>query len=175
MRSFQLQQHYPFQPSEVMGAMLHPGLHAFLEHHVPDLRSRTELELSRRGDTVERKVRCVPSTPIPDAARHLVKPEMITWVEEARFDLSRDTVSIQIIPAGFRHVFSFVGRIVLEADPGGCRRKVTGEVTIRMPVVGKIVEDYLIEEIRRNMDAEGQALGQFMAKGLHQQQSHAHG
>ncbi len=54
----------------------------------------------------------------------------------------------------------------LEPAPGGCTRKVEASLEIKMFVVGKYVEDYLIEEIRRAMEQEGEALRTFLPRAL---------
>ncbi|MBI5495074.1 MAG: DUF2505 family protein [Deltaproteobacteria bacterium] len=167
MRSFVLQQVFPVPPAEVMQAQLHPGLNAFLLTRVPDLLERTELSRTTRGDVVELRTRCVPAPRIPEVARAVVRPELITWVEEARVDLVRGQIRVDITPAGFRDIFRFKGAIQVTAQGTGSLRRVEASVEIRMLFVGGLVEDYLVQEIRRNMAAEGDALVEFVVQGRH--------
>lgn len=168
MRSFVLNRAYPFPPRDVLLAMLHPSLDPWLLREVTDLQERAELSRQARGDVVERRTRVVPrASKIPEVARGVVKHEMVSWVEDARFDLGRGVVSVGITPQGFRDVFRFKGSIRVDASADGCVRRVDAELEVRMLVVGRYVEDWLVEEIRRNMEAEGQALASFMAAGLH--------
>jgi len=163
MRTFTLMHTYDVAPAELLAAMLDPALNAFLAGRVPDLQSRTELDRREERGLIIRRVHCVPVPKIPEVARSIVKPEMIEWIEEARVDVPRGLVTVHITPSGFKNVFSFKGTIRVDALPqGGCVRRADAELGIKMLVVGKYVEDYLIEEIRRNMDAEGNALREFL-------------
>lgn len=167
MRSFVLSQTYAATPRQVMDAMVHPDLNAFLVQHIPDLRERTELSRHVQGDLLDRKTRCIPNPErIPEVARSVVKPEMVGWVEEAHFDFSRHTIKVGIVPNGFRDVFRFKGGMEFVPAPGGCTRKAEASLEIKMFVVGKYVEDYLIEEIRRAMEQEGEALRAFLPRAL---------
>ncbi|MEW5849581.1 MAG: DUF2505 domain-containing protein [Myxococcota bacterium] len=162
MRTLVLNQSYDVPPSVLMDALLHPQLDAFMAERVPDLQSRTELRRVERGNVVERAVRCVPVPKIPEAARHAVKPDMIQWVEESRADRSTGVITVRVIPDSFRSVFDFQGTMRITPQGSGALRRVEGQLTIKMLLVGKLVEDYLIEEIRRNMEAEGEALREFV-------------
>lgn len=166
MRSFTMTHSYDVDPRALMDAMLDPELNAFLsDGRVPDLKSRKELSRTEERGTIVRRVHCVPVPKIPEVAKSVVKPEMIEWVEEARFDVNRGLITVDIIPAGFKNVFHFKGSMRVDPTPqGGSVRRADAELTIKMLVVGKYVEDYLIEEIRRNMDAEGEALKAFIAQ-----------
>jgi hypothetical protein len=168
MRSFVLSQALPFPPAEVLDAMLHPSLDAFLLPRLADLQDRRELSRVTRGGVVERKTRCVPQpSKIPDVARGVVKHEMVAWVEEARFNLAQRVVAVDVVPNSFRDVFRFKGTIRVDPQGMGSVRRVEAQLEVKMFVVGRYAEDYLIEEIRRNMLAEGDALAAFMAAGLH--------
>ncbi len=165
MRSFVLTQTYDATARQVMDAMVHPDLNTFLAARIPDLKERVELSRSASGDQLDRKTRCIPNPDrIPEVARGVVKPEMVGWVEDAHFDFSRNAVKVAITPNGFRDVFRFVGGIHVTPQGAGCVRRVEASLEIKMFVVGRFVEDYLIEEIRRNMEAEGEALRAFLPR-----------
>lgn len=163
MRTFVLNQTYDVPPAALMEALLHPDVDRFMAANVPDLQSRTELKRTERGSVVERSVRCVPVPKIPEAAQHVVKPDMIQWIEESRADRMTGVISVRVVPDSFKSVFDFTGTMRISGTPGGSQRRVEGQLSIKMPFVGKLVEDYLIEEIRRNMTAEGDALRVFLA------------
>ena len=168
MRSFVLSQNYPLVPQEVLAAMLNPALDAFLVQRIPDLQERTEVSRVTRGDLVERKTRVVPqASKIPEVARGVIKHDMVGWVEEARFNLAQRVVTVDILPNSYRDVFRFKGTVRVDPSGDGSVRKVEGQLDIKIFIVGRYAEDYLIEEIRRNMQAEGDALAAFMAAGLH--------
>jgi hypothetical protein len=146
-----------------MEALLDPRITALLQERLPDLEKRVELGRTRSGNVVERRVHCVPIPKIPDAAQAVVKPEMIAWVETARFDLDAGMVDVQIRPAGFRNVFSFQGHMRLEpTGQHACIRRVDAVLEIKIFWVGRYVEDYLVEQIRRNMEVEGEVVREFL-------------
>ncbi len=158
---------YPLPPRALQEAMLHPAMDAFLSGRLPDLEKRTLLELTRSGDHVVRRVRCVPVARIPEAAQAVVKPEMITWVEEAHVDLVRGHADIRIALNGFQDVFSFRGEMSFLPHRLGCERHARGELGIRMFMVGRLVEEFLGGLVEKNMHAEAQALAVFVGEGRH--------
>lgn len=167
MKTLSMRHNYPLAPRALLQAMLHPGLTPWLETRLPDLESRTELGRTVQGDTVLTRVRCVPVARIPEVAKKVVRPEMITWEEHAQINLAAGTVVVNIKPAGFGEVFSFRGHMRVTATDTGCVREAQGQLEIRMMLVGRLVEDYLGNLIESNMREEAAALGTFIAQGRH--------
>ncbi len=102
------------------------------------------------------------STP-PPAGRST--PAKLTWVEHSTHDLARGRVEFRLIPDHYRDRFRASGPAAIEPGPGGdgAHRTVTGSLSIKAPLVGRLVENAVVSGLRDHLSGEATAVDRFLA------------
>jgi hypothetical protein len=90
---------------------------------------------------------------------------MLVWIEESRFDRARHRIVYAIepnLPPQWRDRFDSRGAFTFRQDPDGVIRRVDGEVTVRVPIVGALAERVLVNEVRAGFDADAAVLASWL-------------
>ncbi|MEW5947258.1 MAG: DUF2505 family protein [bacterium] len=134
---------------------------------LPNLKEREDLEVIEDERYVRRKVRNFAIGVIPKEIRHVLKPRMLSWIEESVYDKLKHEFEWKITPYYFRDVFKCSGtyKYIDESD-SRMRREIEGDLTISVPVIGPIAERYIIRELRKNFEAEYRFTANYIRKKL---------
>lgn len=165
---FELAQTYAgATPDEVVAAYTDPNLYATFEGLTkvapPEVVSR-----EATGDHVSLTLRMRFVAELNAAARAVVDPGKLTWLQEERYDLRAHTATVVFQPENYADRFSCSGGYEFAPDPGdpsATRRTVRGDLRVRMLLVGGQVEGALVSGLREHF-AEEQPL---VARWLDQQ------
>ena len=117
---------------------------------------------------MRRRVRYTPRAHdrVPSFGRGLVTPEMLIWVEESAYDRARQRIDYRVepnLPERWRDRFDSRGAFTFREEAGGVVRRVDGEVTVRVPLVGVLAERVLVREVRAGFDADATVLASWLA------------
>lgn len=153
--TFRLEHSFPDIPLELFERHLnHPELIAMLDA-MPAFRSR---ELVERQDLPDGKTRwrfkVVAGGDIPPAARKVVNEDLLTWWEDTTFSPTEHCIYWSIEPVKIKDKLVCRGTWKLIAQGGGTHRVIDGELTVKVPLVGKVAETFLVGELKRNYDVE---------------------
>jgi hypothetical protein len=122
---------------------------------LPKLGDPTVLERTEAGDTVEMRVRFRFTGDLSAAARAVLDPARLTWVEESNHDLAARRATFRLVPDHYGDRFRASGEFWFEPDGDGrTRRTSVGDVTVRTPFVGGVVERAIVSGLREHLDAE---------------------
>jgi len=103
---------------------------------------------------------------LPAAARGRLTAEMMVWVEESRFFRREHRLEYRVepnLPEKWRAKFASEGEFrFAEIAGGGVRRTIVGDVTVRMPLVGGMIERRLVAELRASFRAEAAVLARWL-------------
>jgi hypothetical protein len=146
-----------------------PGLYPRLESSMPGLQRIEPLERTEDEREIRRRVRYTPRVEgkIPSFGRALVRPEMLSWVEESTLDKSARRIAYRILPnlpEAWRERFESRGTYDVVPSGRGILRRIAGEVHVRVPIFGRTVEKMLIKEVEENFRAEAGTLAQMIAE-----------
>lgn len=134
---------------------------------LPNLAEREELERIEDERYVRTKVRNFAVGFIPREVRHLLKPEMLSWIEESVFDKHCHNFKWKITPHYFSNVFKCFGTYTYtDETPARMRREIIGTLSISVPIFGAMIEKYIIAELRKNFEAEYKLTKGFIEKKL---------
>jgi len=148
-------------PHDVVDAYTDPDLYPTLtgltkvappevvSHHVSDGRVTLGLRMRFVAD-------------LNAAARAVVDPAKLSWLQEERYDLRAMSASVVFKPESYADRFSSSGGYRFVVDPEDSRttiRTVTGDLRVRMLLVGGQVEGALVSGLREHF-AEEQPLVQ---------------
>jgi hypothetical protein len=129
---------------------------------VPGLAHRDLLEANNRGGLRSWRFRVRADEDVPPAARAVLRPELLTWVEESSYDPAARTIAWRIVPDHFRAYAEAHGIATLAPDGDRrVRRTIEGEVRVRVPLLGARIEAMIVERLRRSYDAVARAEADF--------------
>ena len=121
-----------------------------LEH----LKTRDEFENIDDGRYIRSRARVTAVANLPAAVRVFVKPEMLGWIEEAVFDKQQHFWEWNILPYHFREHITCRGRMALVPRDGGMTRVTEGYVDLRFPVLGDLMEIFVVDGLKKSLDHE---------------------
>lgn len=155
--SFRLVHEFPDIPLELFERHLnHPRLISMLSA-MPAFRRRDLVEKTELGGgEISWRFLVVAGGDIPTSARRVVNEDMLTWHEDTRFVPSEHTIHWTIVPLKdkVRDILEARGIWKLIPEGEGTRRVIEGTIRVGVPIVGRVVEQFLAGELQRNYDVE---------------------
>lgn len=162
---FRMEQTYAADADAVAAAYAHPALYAAFG----DLPRAGRPEVLRHevdGATVHLDVRWRFTAPLSAAARAVIDPDRLTWVERAAHDLAARAVTFRMVADHYADRFACQGSYRFEALGEGRTRRVSeGELRIRAPLVARTVEGAVIDGLKEQLGAEVPIVERFLGGG----------
>ena len=158
---FDARQRYDASPDAVAAAYTDPALYAAFTD-LPKLGAPEVLSRSQNGDVVEMQIRHRFTGHLSAAAKAVIDPARLTWVEHSTHDLSKRRVGYRLVADHYRDRFESDGQYQFEADDGGTVRIVTGRLTVRALLVGSAVEGAIVSGLREHLAAEVAVVERFV-------------
>jgi hypothetical protein len=159
---FELDQRFRADPSDVADAFADPELYTLLGE-LPKLGKPEVLTRTSDGDVVEMRIRYAFTGELSSAVRAVIDPAKLTWVEEATHDLAARTVRFVLVADHYRDRFRCSGSYRLDPSGDGTIRHTEGDLQIKAPLVGRRVEQAIIDGLREHLDAEVQVVERLIA------------
>lgn len=167
---FEIEHVFDAPVETVETAMFHPEYAAFLLAH-SDLINRAALQsFEDDGLHIHRRVQVAPRPSFDRIGTRKVPPEWFEFIEHSTWDRKGRKLSFKNIPITDKIASRLTthGEITLEPlSTGKTRRRAHGEVRVRdLPLIVKpltpVVEQMLVREAKRMLEAEAEALRQFL-------------
>ncbi len=153
-------------------SLLHdPNLYARMERVLPGIERIELIEQHEQDGVVHRRVRYTPRAEdkLPSFARGIISPEMLIWTEESAIYRHQHRIEYRVLPnlpERWRDRFSSHGSFRFAATPRGVTRHIEGELVVRAPLFGRIVERMLVKEVTQSFSAEAAELTAWLAEPL---------
>ena len=159
---FTLEQSFDAAPDAVAAAYADPALYeAFGE--LPRAGQPVVLSFDDDGTTTTLEVRWAFTAHLSPAARAVIDPHRLTWVERSRHDLAARTVTFRLIPDHYGDRFSCEGSYRFVDDgSGGTVRHTEGELRVKAPLVGRAAEHAILDGLADQFQAEVRLVEQFV-------------
>jgi hypothetical protein len=155
--TFKLEHQFPDISVELFEKYLnHPELIAMLSG-MPAFRSRELVEKKDLGGgVVNWRFKVVAGGEIPVAARKVMGEDMLTWWEDTKFVPSEHTIYWSIVPLkdSVKDKLEAKGIWKLIPSGKGTKRIIEGDINVKIMIVGKVVEQFLASELKKNYDVE---------------------
>ena len=104
------------------------------------------------GQQVELRVRYRFGGELSSAARAVIDPARLTWVEHSTHDLAARRVAFRMVPDHYGDRFQCSGSYAFEADgQGACRRRGSGEVRVKALLVARAVEGAIVSGLQEHL------------------------
>ena len=144
---FELVQRWEAVPTDVFEVYLDPTFYAELDGvgviGDPEVVSH-EVVAAR----VEMQVRFRFTGDVPSAAAKIVRPDRLTWIEDTVFERATLRSRSTIIPDHYPDRLQCTATSRFEEVDGGCLRTITGDLKVRVLLVGGQVEKAIVSGMR---------------------------
>jgi len=118
------------------------------------------------GEIVRLDVRWRFTADLSAAARAVIDPDRLTWVERATHDLARREVTFELVADHYRDRFSCTGGYRFSAaGPDRTTRQSHGDLRIKALLVGGAVEGAIVDGLKVQLRAEVAVVEAFVAAG----------
>lgn len=163
---FVLEQRFTAPVGEVQAAFLDPQVLASLSG-LPNVGRLQLLDQVRDGDIVRQRVRYTFTGRLSAAARAIVDPDRLTWVEEQVHDTVAHRAEVHIVPDHYGDHFSCSGTVSLFEALGAVRRVTDAQMTVDIPLVGHKVEQTIVAGLREHAAAEAEVVQAWLEVAHH--------
>lgn len=130
---------------------------------LPKLSAPQVLEQEREDDRVHQRVRYRFTAELSPAVTRVIDPAKLTWIDDVRYDLTSHTSRHRILPDHYHDRLQASYDVALEALGGSTRRIATGELVVRVPLVGGRVERAIVSGLEEHAAAEAELLGHWVS------------
>jgi hypothetical protein len=154
---------FPAPVEAVEAAMADPAFYGQLRD-LPDLAPPEVLDRTASGSRITLRVRYVFTGHVDPIVKRLVDVDELVWVQTTEFDTEAHEASLTVVPEKLGSMLRCGGRFELAPTPaGGTVRTLTGELKVKVPLLGGRAEKALGPGILRRIDLEADALRTWLA------------
>jgi Protein of unknown function (DUF2505) len=160
---FQVEHEFPASRAQVADVLCDPAFHTQLD--LPDL-SRPEIVTSSvQGTTRVLRLRYEYVGQLDPVARRLVGDRVLAWVQELRLDTATYRGGLSFSAEQDAGRLNGAAEVAIEAldRETGSRRRIGGDLHVRVPLVGGTAERRIVPGLVRRLDVEASALRQELA------------
>lgn len=119
----------------------------------PDIKACDLLKKEDMGEKVKLTFRYCAHGEIPKVLQQILTPKMLSWLEESVWDRKTKTYTYKIKTFYFTKQFSCVGHWkYFKNGDGVSMQTVEGDLNIRIPVFGPLIEKEVIKHLMKNFD-----------------------
>lgn len=126
------------------------GRPEFLERHDEDGLVRVSVRYRFNGD-------------LSSAARRVVDPAKLSWVEQSEHDLDGRTARFHLVPDNYGDRLRASGAYTFTGDGERCLRVTEGELVVRAPLVAGAVERAIVSGLADHLAAEVAVVEAYLA------------
>ncbi len=162
--NFRIDQRIPAPLAAVEAALLDRDFIAATAE-LPKLGAPELLENERDGDHAHQRIRYRFTAELSGAVTRVVDPGKLTWIDDARYDLTNHTSRHRILPDNYADRLQASYDVTLEPLGDSARRLITGELKVHVPLVGGRVERAIADGLEEHANAEAELLGDWIARG----------
>jgi hypothetical protein len=134
-----------------LGALPKVGPPELLEHRLAD-------------GTLHQRVRYRFTGALSPAVTRVIDPSRLVWVDDTTYDLAAGTATFRIRPEHYATRLKCSGRHRFTPRPGGCRRRIEGDLTVSYPLVGRAVERAILSGLEEHLGSEADLIGRWLAR-----------
>jgi hypothetical protein len=160
---FRIEQRIAGSVDEVARAYADPELYPALGE-LPKVGRPEVLSAEVDGDVVRLRIHYQFTGSLPPAASAVLDPKKLTWVEESTHDRVAHTVTWRLVPDHYGDRFRAQGTYRFRVDGDVAVRETRGDLVVRTPFVGRLVERALVSGLREHLEAEAPLVAAWIAE-----------
>ena len=116
------------------------------------------LDWNDDGDLVRQRVRYSFVGDLSAAVKAVVDPGRLTWIEDSILDRRSHRTTFTILPDHYARFLEASGTIRLSSGDDETVRRVDGQLSVRVPLVGRQVEAAIVSGLREHAREEAAIL-----------------
>lgn len=161
---FEIRHRFDAPPERVEAAMFSPDLPLFLATHMTTARAIEPLERREERGRIVRRVKYVPAPLISSIGPKKIDPAWMAWVEESTYDPATRRMEFRNVPVvgRVRELLENRGTLELRASGCGTERVVSGELKVKVFLLGRIAESIIHSTAAKMLDDEARALAAYL-------------
>jgi len=160
---FNIEQRFTGDVDAVARAYADPALYGSFDG-LPKLSRPQVVDHQVDGDLVVLRVRYRFGGELSAAARAVIDPGRLTWVERSVHDLADRSATFTMIPDHYADRFRCEGSYRFDTVAGGCRRRGQGDLRVRALLVAGAVEGAIVSGLREHLIDEVPIVEAFVAR-----------
>src|SRR5439155_11636168 len=160
---FHAEHRFPAPPAAVAAVLLDPAFHQSLD--LPDVGRPQLVDHADNGDEGMLVLRYEYVGQLDAVGRRLVGDRPLTWRQELRLRRGTGRGELRVAAEAGADRLQAVADIELVAEGGSSVRRVDGELTVRVPVVGRMAERRIVPGFLSRMDVEAAAVAERVRAG----------
>jgi len=125
---------------------------------LPDLSRPSVLAETSEGDRRTLRLRYEFVGSLDPFARRILGSHRLAWEQEVAVDLSAGTGELEFAAAADPRRLYGSARFELASVPGGCVRRLHGDLVVAVPIIGSRAEAKIVPGLVRRLDIEAEAL-----------------
>jgi len=155
---FEVVHDFPATCAAVATVLCDPAFHTQLD--LPDLSRPEVVTSSIDGTTARLLLRYEYIGSVDPIARRIVGNRKLTWMQELRLDTRTFTGTLSFSAEQDAKRLNGDATVALTATGDGerCRRRINGDLHVRVPLVGSTAERRIVPGLVRRLDVEAEAL-----------------
>ncbi len=143
---------------DVVQALGDPGYYASLGGASSSVRAPELLSASTASGSLVVRVRYAFAGTLSGPAAMVVDADKLTWVIETEYDPGTHTGTLVVVPDHYEGMLRCRGTLVLAERDGATLQTVTGDLEVKVPLVGGAAEKAILGGLTRQLDLEATAL-----------------
>ena len=162
---FHVEHHFGGPVDALTALLLDPAFHQQLQ--LPDVGLPEVVEARSEGDDAVLRLRYEYTGQLDPIARRLLGNRKLTWMQELHLSRSSGTGTLTFhAEADPRRLHGKADCNLAATDSGAeSVRRLEGQLTVAVPVIGGSAERRIIEGLKRRLDVEAQALDHRLRTG----------
>ena len=160
---FAIDQRFTGRRDDVARAYADPDLYVALQT-LPKLSQPEVVSHAVDGDTVTLEVRYRFAGELSSAARAVIDPARLTWVEHSVHDLATFSTSFTMLPDHYADRFRCSGTYRFLAVDGGTSRRGEGDLRVKVLLVAGAVEGAIVSGLEEHLVDEVPIVDAFVAQ-----------
>ncbi len=162
---FEITHTLPADRDRVVAILADPAYYEFLQRRHAGVDRIEVLSQEDLGTSIRRRVRYQPKPIIRSIGPKKIDPDAMSWVEESTFDKATCRLEFRNVAVKdwVRKRLANSGTIELrDGGAGRTTRVVSGELTVRFPILGAIAERIIHSKARDILDEEARLFAEYL-------------
>jgi Protein of unknown function (DUF2505) len=153
---FQAEHRLNEPPGAVAALLTDPRFYETLV--LPDLSEPKVLESSTDGQRSVLRLRYEFTGNIDGMARRLLGKDRLAWIQQVTVEHSTNSGDLSFNAEADPKRLYGSAHFELQADDGGCVRRLAGELVVAVPLIGSRAEGKIVPGVLRRLDIEAQGI-----------------
>lgn len=161
---FKLEHDFPDIPLDKFIAHLNdPKLNHMLEQGL-SFEERAIIKKEENADETTWQFRVRKGGELPSAIKKFLQGDGLTWIETSRLVRLENCIYWNINPLSKLLKFHGEGTWQLKPHKKGCKRIIDGTISVDIPLMGKIIESFIVNELIKSYEKEPKIQQRFYAE-----------